>query len=56
MVGGRYLYILGQKVTVTTELCQHFSSISYINAGWREEDTYLFWGQKVKGQGHNGTL
>ena len=22
--------------------------ISYIDVGWREEDTYTFWGQKVK--------
>ena len=31
-------------------------SISYIDAGWREEDTYTFSGQTGKGQGHNWTL
>ena len=68
MVKGRYLYILGSKVKVTSEHCQHFGSktitwveslstysfhISYVDAGWWEEDTFTFW---VKGQDHNGTL
>ena len=61
MIRGRYLYILASKVKVATELCQHFGSdkitcvvstysfhISYIEAGWRKEDTYTRWGQKVK--------
>ena len=61
-----------QRSKVTTELCQHFGSdtitwgsfqrtafiiiISYIDGRWWEEDTYTFSGQKVKDQGHNGTL
>ena len=64
---GRHLYIFRSKVKVTTELCQHFGSytitwvvfniqISYTDAGWWEEDTYTFWGQEVKDQGHNWTL
>ena len=33
--------------------CLH---ISYIDAAWCKEDTYTFWGQKVKGQGHGGQI
>ena len=65
-----YLYILASKGhchigTLSTLWFWHnnLSSFqrtafifSYINAGWQEEDTFTFWGQKVKGQGHNGSL
>ena len=51
------------KLNITTDLCQHFVSytiacvvfdvkLSNIDRGWQEEDTFTFWGQKVKGRGH----
>ena len=55
-----HLRIKRSKVKITTELCQHFCSITitwivfnirlsyFIDAGWWEEDPYIFWGPKVK--------
>ena len=69
MVRGRYLYILGSKVKVTTELCQRFGSdtitwvvfnvqLSYFIHRCRmvwERYLYIL-GSKGKNQGHNRTL